>query len=359
MCRQWIVATIPFMRDTSSSWHPRAGVHALVLLAVIALHLLAVRDFAWPRRTGEPRMDAPVPVLFARLVPHPPPPVAPAPPDVANRAPPDRHASQRRPAPSADREVRPPALAGDLVPVPSTGSPVIETAAPAATEPAPTMMPAFEWPPSMRLSYAVHVKDGPRELAGSATLVWQHDGDHYRIDLCLDPGMPFIFHLQSEGAATRDGLLPQRLASERRGFSGVAGPETGSLQIDDGGIVLTDGRRVARPEGVQDLAAVIFEMARTFALHPQWLQEGRSIDMPLATLAQVSRGVLDVGKAAPVDTGLGMQQAVALRWRASPGWAGGRPADAWIAPTLGYLPARMAWQLSDVTRIDMTLSPSP
>jgi hypothetical protein len=332
----------------------------LAWLVVVALHLLAIRDIAGLHRAGDQRRaDAPEPVLFARLVPRTPARVAPPPAEAEARVAREPPSSMRTPAPSSSRDI-PPAVSNETIETSAPPSSAVNDApASAAIEQAPSLMPTFEWPPSMRLSYAVRVHDGTRDVAAAATLDWLHEGDHYRIDLRLAPGTAYTLHFESEGTVTRDGLVPEHLAHERRGFDGAPGPEAGTVQFDGGGVVLVDGRRVARPDGLQDLATAIFEMARTFALHPQWLQEGRSLDMPLATLTQVARGVLDVGEPLPVDTGLGMQQAVALRWRPAPAWADESPADVWIAPSLGYLPARMTWRLSGTTRLDMTLASSP
>lgn len=85
-------------------------------------------------------------------------------------------------------------------------------AAPTPISPDPAA-PAFEWPPSTRLSYRLSGNyRGPVE--GQARVEWRLAGSRYQVSLEVEIGPPFAplatRRLQSDGLVTEAGLEPRR-----------------------------------------------------------------------------------------------------------------------------------------------------
>jgi hypothetical protein len=341
-----------------------------LVLPVLLLHLALVDRLA-PDRLGFGAGEA-VPeriaVAFVReLQPAPPPRVLvprlrPAAPRVA-----------ALPAPAASAAVAaPPELPSlplalsDLAPAPPEVEPRVPAPAPEAQGAAPAAAlavpaaPAFDWPPSTRLSYRVtgHYR-GPVE--GQASVEWLMRGTRYQVHLDLSIGPPFAplagRRLSSDGEVTPAGLEPQRYDEETTAV--LREPRRLAIVFEPARVLLPGGRSAPRPSGVQDSASQFVQMVWLVTTRPELLEPGRSIELPLALPRQVDAWVYDVIGPELLATPLGEVQAVHIRPRREPRAGGDLVAELWLAPTLQNLPVRIVIRADAETHVDLQLERLP
>jgi hypothetical protein len=382
-------------------------VAALALLAAVAFaHLLAGEQFLssqwvgqWGGHSGasEPaprRID----VAFVRELAPAAPPVVVAAPAPRPAPAPSRRAARPRPAASAPEPAPLPAAGADPAPAtaaepeaaasaPPLASPAPEptTLADAATAPLPasaaagastaanavavaapassaagpdTAAPAFAWPPSTQLNYAL-TGYYRGDVLGTATVEWIREGSHYQVHLRALVGVeiaPLMARrLSSDGQLGEAGLVPQRFDGEQRvGFS----TRRWSLKFVPGRATLADGREVGTSAGVQDEASQFVQLAWLFTTQPQLLRAGQAVDLQLALPRRVSTWTYEVQPEEPLQLPFGTLPAYQLKPRRE-GRAGELTAQIWIAPTLQYLPVRIRIHQDDANYVDLMLKRPP
>ncbi|MDE2370961.1 MAG: DUF3108 domain-containing protein [Burkholderiales bacterium] len=328
-----------------------------LIVAVAAIHLwVADRELpAWLGRHGDrPR---PIAVAFVHQLKPQAPPQAPARPP-RPKAPPPR---LQRLAPAALPASAPPLLApleiaveqaSDLPALP----PLVALLPPAAAASAP----AFEWPPSTRLSYRVQ-GDYRGPVEGQAEVQWLHEGKRYQVFMDLSIGASFAPLMRrvvdSEGVITAQGLSPSRYDEETRVV--FRDPRRYSIRLDDDRIVLPGGASVPRPEGVQDSASQFVQLTWLFITQPALLQTGRSITLPLALARSVEPWIYDVLGSETLYTPAGPIDTVHVKPRREPQPGVSLTAEIWVAPSLQYLPVRILIHQDQQTWVDLRISKLP
>ena len=329
--------------------HRRTGWLALVA-AVTALHL-ALLPAVWPVRLGEgaadPRRPERLQVSFVQtLQPSEPP---------TRRLPPVQ-AAARRAALAAIEPAEPAASAAAL------GAPKLPPLAelpPELTNPVPSPMPmevdtvavspaasaavgadatAFDWPPSTRLSYRV-VGDVQGPVEGQARVEWLRQGLRYQVHLDLSVALLASRRISSDGVITPAGLAPRRYDEETRIV--LREPRRVAIDFGDELVRMADGRMLPRPEGVQDSASQFVQMTWLFNARPELLQPGQSVSFPLALPRRVDTWTYDIMASEPVATPAGLLPAVHVKPRREAG-GGDLTVEFWVAPSLQYLPVRLA-----------------
>jgi hypothetical protein len=119
---------------------------------------------------------------------------------------------------------------------------------------------------------------------------------------------------------------------------------------------------LSRPEGVQDSASQFVQMTWLFTTQPQWLQQGRTIELPLALPRRVEPWLYDVLETSTLDTPAGPVEAVHVKPRREATRAGLRgdlAAEFWVAPSLQYLPVRILIRQDEQTHIDLLIQRLP
>ena len=370
----------------------------LLLLAVLLLHGLALDGLRRALVPGEPQAPpsirrieatytrvvaqsaAPVGPAIAPVVPAtgqvPPAPAAVQPPalpasdavdgrtdalkvTVADPAP----TEARRP-PADDRDVAAPVSVADPPPV------VIPEVVSPAT---PASGPAFTWPLSTRLTYAL-TGWYQGEVHGDAQVEWLRDGDRYQVhlDVSIGPRLaPLVARrMSSEGRITPDGLRPQRYEQATRQIIGrnrlvqMAFPDERSVQLQDGKLAATRA-------DVQDTASQFIQMVFLFSTRPALREKGGRVEFDLALPHRVRRWAYEVGDTLPTTTPLGELDTFHVRpvpardsVAETPGEAarsGGSilSAQVWYAPTLQMLPVRIRIEQDAETWVDLRLSEPP
>jgi hypothetical protein len=374
---------------------------ALLTLVVVLLHVLALQ---WLARQLEQRsalrpMATP---MFTRLLqPQAPVAVPAAPAAQAAPARPNRPAitalaAAKAPKPAASQPVHPAVPGSEAASAVESGEPATDTsltdpgeptqptheqaevagtqeglgdAAPVASEPLPSdpadpppaasseaaapgapaaeLTPLDTWPTDTRLNYRLGGQFRSGELHGSARVQWQREGDRYQTRVDIDITLLASLVLTSQGEVTSRGLLPRAYEEMRR-----SGPR--GVRLGDDTIVLGNGRRLPRPDGVQDTASQFVELSHRFATGQDVLEVGRSVSFWMARPGGVDRWTYDIVDRAILQTPqLGPVEAFHLKPRPIANPRGNITAEMWFAPSLQYLPVRIRVSMGDATHVDL------
>ncbi|HSW20126.1 MAG TPA: DUF3108 domain-containing protein [Ramlibacter sp.] len=330
----------------------------------------AVEAAAGPRRPTvsllpEPPASAPQAAPEPAQAAAPALPAASAPqPDVVASAPGDASAAPARDASSADAQ-QPQAPAsgdaaptGDAHPAPAASAPG-EAAAPApaaaassagadsgsaATAPAASL---DTWPVDTRLNYVLAGEFRGGALYGSARVQWQRQGPLYQTRLEIDVSLAPTRVMTSQGDVTPRGLAP-------RAFEETYGKNRRTVRLNDAEIVMSDGRVVPRPDGVQDTASQFVELGHRFATGREKLAVGQAVNIWLARPNGVDLWVYDVTEREMLRTPrYGEVEAFRLRPRAIAKPRGNITAEIWYAPSLQYLPVRIRVSMGSEAYVDL------
>jgi len=365
-----------------------AGTRLLALLAVVLLaHLLALQWLA--RQLEQPAVLRPLPTpMFTRLLRPQAPAAVPAPPATqAVRARPQRSAitaladSGAKPAARAASEPAPASVPASVT-APASASassepategavesaidssaqprsqetevastPDIKGATPStgvATAPPRADSAALDsWPADTRLNYRLGGQFRSGQLHGSARVQWQRQGSRYETRVDIDVTLLASLVLTSQGEVSAQGLVPRAYEELRR--SGARG-----VRLGDETITLSDGRRVPRPEGVQDTASQFVELSHRFATGQAVLEVGRSVSFWMARPGGVDLWTYDIVDREILQTPrLGAVEAFHLKPRPIANPRGNITAELWFAPSLQYLPVRIRVGMGEATYVDL------
>ncbi|MFC4420973.1 DUF3108 domain-containing protein [Cupriavidus pampae] len=335
------------------------GMHALVLLGLM--------------RMPQPRLpDLPdAPSLQAILLPPPPPPVVARPvppvPSIARpRAPAPAPAAAPTPPtppppPTAPVE-SPPAAAPPLATAPTgematvTGSGTDGNASGAAATGSSTgtpsaaaepPAPAYVAPPSATLDYASFV-NGVQNPDGR--IRWEQDGAHYRLAVETRV-LWFRFAFQSTGALNERGLAPERYEENWRG-------KVRAARIDRAaGVVAFEsrGNQVPLPPDLQDRFSVFLQIVGWVRGDPaRYATPGVTETFHLADTSDVEAIQVQYVGEDDIDVGNGQFITRAKHFVRLPRRADDkRRVEIWLAPSLGWMPARLRQTEPDGTQIDL------
>lgn len=346
----------------------------LLVLVVLALHLLLGHEV---QRIHEgwlddgpppmpPRMQvdfvqemALQPPVSVRVVP--PPPAQPLPPPavatgMAQAASQPASAPEPEPLPLLDA---PPERVAEAASAPAEAASAIAQAASAAssTEPGP------EWPLSTRLTYALTGNyRGP--VHGEAQVEWLRKGSEYQVhlDVAVGPSFaPFITRrMSSQGRLTIEGITPQRYDEETQFIVGDA--RRASVFFLPAEIQFATGQRQPAQRGAQDSASQFVQLTWLFMTGREPLQAGRIVQFPLVLPRKQYVWQYEVLGEAVLDTPMGPVASWHIRptpqTRAQVG-GGDLVAEAWLAPSLQYLPVRLLIRQDESTYIDLMLKSAP
>lgn len=359
----------------------RPGALAALALALTVVHLWLV-DGALESRLGAGAGDArprPIEVAFVRtLQPSAPPAVAPVaaaplartrplavPPAPAASLPalaelppppPDPVASAPLPAPLPDAPAAPPVLAEAAEPpaLPASVQAAASSAASAASA------PAFEWPPSTRLSYTLTGSyRGPVE--GQARVEWVRQDTRYQVRMTVEVGPPFAplvtRTVTSDGEIGPEGLSPRRYDEETKAL--LRDPRRQTIRFDDTVVRLPGGREWPRPAGVQDTASQFVQLTWLFTTRPALLEPGRTVELPLALPRYVDVWTYDVLARETLWTPFGAVDTVHVKPRREPRPGVDLTAEMWVAPTLQYLPVRILIRQDAENYVDLLVRELP
>ncbi|MBB1160399.1 DUF3108 domain-containing protein [Aquariibacter albus] len=319
---------------------------------------LAAARPAEPPASAPPAEPPPVPPLPQLPASSPRAASSPAEPDLlAQGGPPPPEPSASRPPPAAASA---PLLAASAPPpaASAAGLPVLASAASDEGELVgkELLIDGFAWPGSTEIRYRLG-GDVRGEVHGTAAVRWLREGRRYQVhlDVTVGPGFAPLLqrHTTSAGRITRQGLMPEHY--EERTRIAFAPERRARVDFAPGRVTLAQGRQVEVPPDVQDGASQFIQLAWRFARQAQALAVGDAVDITLALPRRVDGWIYDVLALEPVDTPEGPIPAWHLRPRRS-----GDPStyaiEAWLAPSLRWMPVRMRVSDGRGNRLDLELS---
>lgn len=217
----------------------------------------------------------------------------------------------------------------------------------------------FAWPASTEIRYRLS-GEVRGEVQGSAAVRWLREGRRYQVHLDVIVGPSFAPLLQrrttSAGRITAAGLVPEQY--EERNRIAFAPERRARLDFAPGRVTLPSGRQVEVPADVQDSASQFIQLAWRFARQARALAPGDAVDLTLALPRRVDGWTYDVVGLEPVDTPEGPVPAWHLRPRRA-----GEPStyaiEAWLAPSLRWMPVRMRVTDGRGSRLELELESLP
>ena len=364
-------------------------------LAVLAAHLALIASSpAWMGAGAPPPPAAPLQTRWITLAPEPAP-VAPATaprpvraaaadsvatpparprPTAATPRTPDTpmtaaHVPDPRPAdeavePPADtRAATPPGPAASVAAAapPEAAPQGVAAASPASTGPSGPGSPAagaaepalpVRIPPPARLVYDVEGEARRLRYHAQAELSWQHDGDRYEARLTVGAFLVGSRTQTSSGRIGPQGLMPTRFSDKSRNELAA------HFDRERGRIVFSANTpEAALLPGAQDRLSVFVQLAALRAAEPDPGQRrpAHTLQTAGSREAELWQFRLDGEESVAVEG----QPLAAVKLTRHPRREHDVRVELWLAPALGYLPARIRITQSSGDRIDQVLRALP
>ena len=199
-------------------------------------------------------------------------------------------------------------------------------------------------------------------MTGTAQVEWIRVDDRYQVNLDLVIGPEFsplvTRRMTSEGNIAASGLVPTRYEEDTQVV--MRDRRRMSVVFEADAVVLANGQRRERLEGVQDTASQFIQMTYVFSTNPERLRVGGAVEFPLALPRTMDSYVYEVVEAQTLKTPFGALASFHLKPRPRPTR---RPSELtvelWIAPELRYLPVRIRIEQDAATFIDLIISGKP
>ncbi|MDD2881235.1 MAG: DUF3108 domain-containing protein [Rhodoferax sp.] len=240
-------------------------------------------------------------------------------------------------APSASADG--PAVSEPALPEPASApAPPTEPAPEPESAPAPPpprdKAPSFSnngLPGSVKLVYKVEANKFPYSLNGE--LVWAHAQGHYLASLSFG-AFGQTRTQTSRGLIGADGLEPERFADKYRSevaahFNREQGKVTFSANTPQAALL----------SGAQDRLSVLIQLASLVASAPERFTAGTTLTLQTVGPRDADLWLFTVGNLEALTLPGGIVQG--LKITRNPRQAYDQQMDIWLAPTLGYLPARI------------------
>ncbi|CAN7240659.1 DUF3108 domain-containing protein [Acidovorax sp. LjRoot66] len=374
---------------------PRRALIALTAL-VLALHWLLLQGvpLVWDSPAAPSGQvfstrtiaAAPAPVAAPAATPTPsatPPPAAPAP--VPRKRPPRpapvAEAHPAEPAVAAPEPVVPPepaleaaaaAPSAPAMPEPAASAAVATASAPAAPASTPVEVnptaagidiappgsgtgqtasaapPPVQIPPPVRLTYEVKGQAKKFDYTARAELLWQHDGSRYEARQEVSAFLIGSRTQRSTGLVSAQGLQPERFGDRSRSeqaahFDHAQGRVTFSVNTPQAAI----------GPGAQDRLSMFIQLAAMLAADPARYTPGTQITLTTVSARNADRWTFSIE--APETLNLPVGATPTLKLLRLPRRDYDQKAELWLAPGLGYLPARIKLTQSNGDFADLLL----
>ncbi|MDA8522699.1 DUF3108 domain-containing protein [Acidovorax sp. NCPPB 4044] len=246
----------------------------------------------------------------------------------APATPPEPAASQPDDLRSAGVDIRPPG----------------GTAAAADTTPPPVRLPA-----PVRLTFDVSGQAKKFDYRASASLAWRHDGARYEARQEVKAFLIGSRSQTSTGLVTPTGLQPERFGDKARSeqaahFDFGAGRATFSANTPPAAIAA----------GAQDRLSVFIQLGALLSAAPERYPDGTHITLTTVGARNADRWTFTIEGTDTLDLPIGPTPA--LRLQRLPRRDYDQKAELWLAPSLGFLPARIRITQSNGDYVDLRLA---
>ena len=228
---------------------------------------------------------------------------------------------------------------GQEVPVPSSAA---DTAvgqavfAPGAAQAQPGPPPAVRLPAPQKLKFDVTGQAKSFQYSARAELLWQHDGQSYQARQQIKAFLLGARSQSSVGQITPQGLRPTRFGDKSRS------ERAAHFDFERGEVIFSaNAPRAAIGSGAQDRLSVFIQLGALLAAAPERYPVGTRIQLATAGTGSVDAWTFTVEGEETLNLPLGSLQTLRLQRlpRADHGYD--QKAQLWLAPELGYLPARI------------------
>ncbi|EJE54656.1 Protein of unknown function (DUF3108) [Acidovorax sp. CF316] len=376
---------------------PRRTLIALTAL-VLALHWLLLRGvpLVWDSPaapTGQvfsTRTITAAPAPMAAPAPAPsaapaPPPAAPAPAPrkrppratpVAEAAPAEPPATTPEAVPSSDPAMQvaaaPATAAPPAPPEPAASAAVAAASAPAAPAPLPAEVnptaagidiappgsgtgqnasaaaPPVQIPAPVRLTYEVKGQAKKFDYTARAELLWQHDGSRYEARQEVSAFLVGSRTQRSTGLVSAQGLQPERFGDRSRS------EQAAHFDYAQGRVTFSANTpQAAIGPGAQDRLSMFIQLAAMLAADPARYTPGTQITLTTVSARNADRWTFSIE--APETLHLPVGATPTLKLLRLPRRDYDQKAELWLAPGLGYLPARIKLTQSNGDFADLLL----
>ncbi len=347
------------LSGSASAWQiasPEVGVRSLSTRSIAAAPATpAVPD---PAATAAARTGPPAgpPAGPAAAVPKPIAPLSPTVPKLRNLEP-NTAIAQGNAAQAAIETIvaaqptpadRAPELEGQTTPSAETTPPSASAAAPAlASSATATANPGeaaatagqnaqLRFPPSGSFGYNATLVRGLQTLSATGVIDWASDGSTYQLELVAKIALLPVLRQTSAGSLSAAGLAPSRFTDKRFNRS-----EQATHFQPDKGLITFANNRPNKPllAGAQDRVSVLMQLAAMVAGNPAQMQAQRSIALQVAGTDDADTWQFAVEGSQSIALPGG--NTIALHLVRYPRKEFDARLEVWLAPTLGYLPARL------------------
>ena len=323
------------MNGPAPRWPATHAWRRLLFCAGLALvlHLLLLAWFG-PRVDAHYTSAIAQPLVYALA---PPPAVAPAPTTAPRRPRPPRPVPALSPPPAPIEAPAPEPLAE---PEPAAApaletSPVVTEAPAAPPAPEPVAPPPALIPSSLRLKYGITGEVKGLSYQAGGELLWAHDGQNYEARLEVSAFLLGSRVQGSRGRITPEGLQPLRFSDRsRRERTAEFDHALGQVRFSEGApsapLVL----------GMQDQLSVFLQLASLLASQPASYPPGTELTLQVADYRKAESWRFVVNEEETLRLPGGEVATRKLSRIVNPG-ADELRVELWLAPSLGWLPARL------------------
>lgn len=212
--------------------------------------------------------------------------------------------------------------------------------------------PPVQLPPSVRLTFEVSGEARKFNYRANATLVWKRDGDHYEARQEIKAFLLGSRSQSSTGLVTPAGLQPQRFVDQARNA------QTASFDFAAGRATFSGGNAPAAiAAGAQDRLSVFIQLGALLAAAPERYPDGTRITLTTVGARNADRWAFSIEGTEMLDLPIGPTPALKLqRLPRRDARDADQKAELWLAPSLGFLPARIRITQGNGDYADLQLS---
>lgn len=212
--------------------------------------------------------------------------------------------------------------------------------------------PPVQLPPSVRLTFEVSGEARKFNYRANATLVWRRDGDHYDARQEIKAFLLGSRSQSSTGLVTPAGLQPQRFVDQARNA------QTASFDFTAGRATFSGGNAPAAiAAGAQDRLSVFIQLGALLAAAPERYPDGTRITLTTVGARNADRWAFSIEGTEMLDLPIGPTPALKLqRLPRRDARDADQKAELWLAPSLGFLPARIRITQGNGDYADLQLS---
>lgn len=220
-------------------------------------------------------------------------------------------------------------------PVAPVASPFdIAAAAPVSLTPATGVVSAVTLPGSVRLLYQLTGESRGRTYHARGELLWRHDGQVYEARLEVSAFLIGSRAQSSRGRVGPAGLVPERFGDKSRS------EQAAHFDWERARVVFSANtpEAVLAP-GAQDRLSVMLQLAARVAGEPERYRVGTQLQQQTVSARESEVWTLSLESAESLELPGGELQT--LKWLRQPRRPFDPRVEVWLAPQLGYLPARI------------------